>query len=118
MCAGEHQRETVVGDFRARRRGVQHLGEDLQLRGRNLAAAAASGAVDHLAAGDGQKPGFRVRREAVQRPIRQRRSEGLRQRVFGLSHIPRPGHEKGDELAVAATRDRISGTARLRVAFA
>jgi hypothetical protein len=41
------------------------------------------------------------------RPIRQRRSEGLGQRILGRRHISRASGEKGDELAVAAARDGI-----------
>src|SRR5260370_33477570 len=49
--------------------------------------------------------------------ICQRRSECLREGVFGGGHIPCPCREKGDELAVAATRHRVCRAARLRVAF-
>jgi hypothetical protein len=73
--------------------------------------------IDHLSAGDGQQPRFRVRRTAIPRPIRQGRNERFRQGVVGGRHIPRAGREKGDELAVTAARDRISGARRLRVAF-
>ena len=118
MRTGEHQRETLVRDFRVRRRGVQPLREDLQLSGRCLTAVPSPGEIDHLSPGDGQQPGFRVRRTAVARPICQRRSKRLRQRIFGGGHIPRACREKGDELAVTAAHGRFRSAPRPQVAFA
>src|SRR5258708_29703401 len=77
--------------------------------------------VDHLSPRDGEQPSFWVRRTPFPWPIGERRSEGLGEGVFGSRHIPCPCCEKGDELAVVATRDRVCGiacmVARLRVAF-
>ncbi len=117
MRAGEHQRETMIRDLRADCR-VQPFRKELQLGSSCFAAAASSVDVDDLAASDGQQPRFRIRRTAVVRPIDKRRSERLRQGVLGSSHVPRARREKGDELAVAATRDCVCSATRLLVAFA
>ena len=117
MRAGEHQRETMVGNFAS-----AVAASNCSARSCNCAVRASPllrrrADIDHLSAGDRHQPRFRVRRTAIQRPIRQRRSERLRQRILGLRHIARAGREKGDELAVAAARDRVRGAARLRVAL-
>jgi len=50
--------------------------------------------------------------------MRQRRSERLGQSVFGASYISCASGKEGDELAIAAARDRIRCAARLFIAFA
>ena len=75
------------------------------------------GHIDQLAPGNGQQPRFRVRRDSPGRPVCQRRREGLRQRILGGSHIVRACGKKGDQLAVAAARNRVRRAARLLVAF-
>ena len=76
-----------------------------------LAGATAPGRVDQLPAGDGEQPGLRVGGTARERPIRQRRGKGVGQRILGGSHVPGASREKGNQLAVAAARDRIGGAA-------
>ena len=120
MCAGKHQRETMVGYLLltgcVRRSGIEPFQEALQLFGCDFAAAPPPGEINHLSPGDGQQPAFRVRRAAIQGPICQCGSERLRQRVFGTSHVPCTCSEKGDELAVTAARDRVRSVTGLRVA--
>ncbi len=75
--------------------------------GRNLAGLAPSREVDPFSARHGQQPRFGICRTTIPRPIRQRRGECFRQRIFGRGHIARACREKCDELAVTAASHRV-----------
>ena len=107
MRAGEHQRETLIRNFRLLRRSLQTFRQDPQLLARHFVPAPPSDHIDHLSPRYGQQPRFRVRRAAVARPIRKSRGERLGERIFGGGHIPSACREKGDELAVAMARRRF-----------
>ena len=108
MRAGEHQRQPPIGNLRTLRRcRLQALGEHLQLARRSLRRACRRAASITLRRATVSSQRLRIRRTAVARPIRQRRSERLRQRVLRRRDVARARREKGDELAVAAARDRI-----------
>ena len=117
MCTGEQQRQTLVGDFRFRRGGVETFHEDPQFFARRLAAPAPSVDIDHFSPRDGEEPRFRVRGTAIRRPVPECGGEGFRQGVFGLRYVPRPRGEEGDELAVAAAGDLVRRLTGLLVAF-
>src|SRR5262249_2428412 len=116
MRAGEHQCKALVRDFCPGHRA--HLFyEELQLPTPRLTTAASSGDIDHLSTSDSEQPGFRIGGTAITQPICQRRSERVRQGIFGLSHILRARREKGAELAVTATRNPVCCPTSLGVAF-
>ena len=64
MGAGEHQRETLIGNFRGARGGVQAFGHDCRCFGGMIVAVASSMAVDRLSAGDGEQPGLGILRDS------------------------------------------------------
>src|SRR5579871_710234 len=76
-------------------------------------AAPLPGGIDRLTPRDGKQPPFRIRRAAIPRPIRQRRSKRLRKRIFGGSYISRARNEKGDQLAIAAAGDSVRDEPRI-----
>ena len=87
------------------------------MAGGNLAATLPPAFIDDLSPCCRQQPPFGVRGAALPRPIDQRRSERLRQRVFGSGDISGTRSKKGDELAVAAARDGIRRATGLPIAF-
>ena len=103
--------------FRGARRQRPGLPLDLSTRRLRSQPPVSSDDIDDLSPGDRQQPSFGIRRAAIQRPIRQRRGECLGERILGGGHIPRARRKKGDELAVAAARNRVRRAACLLVAF-
>ena len=115
--ASKQQREPLIGNFRIGRSSIQPFRHNAQLLAGNLISAPSSRDINKLPSCDSQKPSFRIRRTAIPRPIRQRRSECLRKRILGRSHIPGPRRKKGDELAVAPARHSVRRATRQPVAF-
>ena len=94
-------------------RGLELVGHQLQVllpRGSGLAAPYRVGLPP---AGDGQQPGVRVLRHAVDRPRAQRRRKGVAQRILGARHVARAGGKEGDEAAIAFAGHPLGGAAGL-----
>src|SRR5262245_34359283 len=104
MRAREHQCETVIGNLRLRR-GAKLLRKALQLRRARLGALTSSGRVDGLSPRNSQEPGLRIRRSALDRPLRQSDGERLGECVLRRGNVARARRKEGDKLAVAASRD-------------
>jgi hypothetical protein len=77
VCAGEHQRETLIRDLRIGCGRVEPFRQNPQLLARKFMPAPSSVHIDHLSPCDGQQPSFRVLRTPFYRPICQGRSERL-----------------------------------------
>ncbi len=111
MRAREHQREPPIGNLHvlagALGLDLELLGEHAELAGRIGAAAPAAREIDELAPCGRKQPRLGVRRAAVPGPIRERGRERLGERVLRGRDVARLRREEGDELAVAAARDRV-----------
>ena len=93
--------------------GLDLVGDQLHVLLPRGAGLASPDGVGLPPAGDGQQPGVRIVRHAVDRPRPQRRREGLAERILGARHVARAGGEEGDEAAVAFARHALGGTAGL-----
>jgi hypothetical protein len=114
--AREHEREPMVrNDGIGRRRGVELLGEKLQVGGRTLGASPSPDGVDHFAPRGREEPPFGVRGVAPGGPVLEGRCERLGERIFGGRYVVHLDREKGDELAVAPPRDRFGRKVRIDV---
>ena len=107
MRAGEHQREPAVRDLRPPPARVQPLRKICSCAAAASPSRACRAASIVFRRATVSSHAFRVRRTAVHGPIRQRRSERLRQGILRGRHIPRARRQKGDQPAVAAARHRL-----------
>jgi len=114
--AGEQQAEAAIGQLGRHFVVVDgQIAQDQQLLGRSIIEAPLTQRIGRLAARHREQPGLGCARHAVQRPVGERGSEGLRQRIFGTRDVVRSRGEKRDELAVAAPRCRLGSARRVRV---
>src|ERR1700733_14747833 len=77
-----------------------------------------SGEINHLSPRGSQQPALGVGRTAITRPVGQGGKKSLGKGVFGGSEVARTRRQKGDELAVAAARDRVGQATHPLVALA
>ncbi|HEY2554312.1 MAG TPA: hypothetical protein VGI15_03600 [Candidatus Cybelea sp.] len=111
MRAREQQRKPSVGQ-RACFALVDLVGEDQELVRYDVADLAMARAVDRPTTRHRHQPRFGTRGAAVLRPVRERRREGVGERVLGRGDVARAHRQQRDELAVAAPSDRLGNRTR------
>ena len=88
MRAGEHQRQALVGNLRrARPVAFDLFRHQPNLGGGRIAGVAPAGGIHRLAARHREQPGFRLSRNAVRGPVRERGGEGVGQRILRRRHV-------------------------------
>jgi len=101
MAAREDEAKAIVLDgvvVPSGRRGGQRRDRVGHLVHRDEARAPAQG-VDRLEPAGRNEPGARVRRHAVSRPLLERGTEGLAQRLLGEIEVAEQTHERGEDAA-------------------
>ena len=111
--AREHQGQAIVGTGgrRPRRLPARPSDADGRRRSRRVCRCRATSISLRRATVSSQASG--VLRKAARRPVDEGGGKGLGQRILGPRDVARARGQKRDQLAVAATRNRFGGRARL-----